>query len=161
MMIAMALAGEPDVLIADEPTTALDVTVQAQILKLIKRIQKQRNMGVLFITHDMGVVAEVSDEVAVMYAGQIVEKGDTETIFNNPRHPYTRGLIGSIPSLNSKPKTRLNSISGNVPAPATYPSTCRFAQRCEYAKDFCSKDVPKLNTLSNNHKVRCLRAGEI
>lgn len=161
MMIAMALAGQPDILIADEPTTALDVTVQAQILKLIKKIQQKRGMGVLFITHDMGVVAEVSDEIAVMYAGQIVEKGDTETIFKNPSHPYTIGLINSIPSLTSRPKSRLSSITGSVPAPVTYTKTCRFAPRCRYAGKKCFSEIPELDQYKTDHYVRCLKTGEI
>lgn len=161
MMIAMALAGEPDILIADEPTTALDVTVQAQILKLIKSIQKKRNMGVIFITHDMGVVSQVSDEVAVMYAGQIVEKALTKDIFNKPMHPYTIGLINSIPGLNSKPKTKLTSIRGSVPSPKDYGNACRFAPRCQYAIDKCYKMKPEIVDITESHTVMCLRVGEI
>lgn len=161
MMIAMALAGEPDLLIADEPTTALDVTVQAQILKLIKTLQEKNNMGVLFITHDMGVVAEVSDNVVVMYAGQIVETGSVEEIFLRPRHPYTRGLIDSMPHLESEPKTHLPSIKGSVPAPGDYPKTCRFAQRCNYATDLCRSGIPNLEKVEDGHYVRCFRTGEI
>ncbi|OQY37727.1 MAG: peptide ABC transporter ATP-binding protein [Spirochaetaceae bacterium 4572_7] len=161
MMIAMALAGEPDILIADEPTTALDVTVQAQILKLIKTLQEKNNMGVLFITHDMGVVAEVSDDVVVMYAGQIVESGDVETIFLKPKHPYTKGLISSMPHLETEPKTHLPSIKGNVPTPSAYPETCRFANRCDYVTDKCRENTPTLDQVKDGHYVRCFRVGEI
>lgn len=161
MMIAMALAGEPDILIADEPTTALDVTVQAQILKLIKTLQQKNDMGVLFITHDMGVVAEVSDDVVVMYAGQVVETGDVETIFLRPKHPYTKGLINSMPHLETEPKTHLPSIKGNVPTPSAYPATCRFANRCDYVNKHCKNSTPTLDKLDTNHFVRCFRVGEI
>lgn len=161
VMIAMALAGHPKLLIADEPTTALDVTVQAQILALIKELQRKNNMGVIYITHDMGVVAEVSDHVAVMYAGQIVETGPVETIFKNPRHPYTRGLIASMPKLDSKPKTRLPYIEGSVPAPRAYPATCRFAERCSYATDYCRANNPVLEEFETDHVIRCFRAREI
>lgn len=161
VMIAMALAGHPKLLIADEPTTALDVTVQAQILALIKALQEKNNMGVIYITHDMGVVAEVSDFVAVMYAGQIVETASVDTIFKNPRHPYTRGLIASMPKLNSTPKTRLPYIEGSVPAPKAYPSTCRFADRCNYATDYCRSNTPLLEEFETDHVIRCFRAREI
>lgn len=161
VMIAMALAGHPKLLIADEPTTALDVTVQAQIIALIKNLQEKNNMGVMYITHDMGVVAEVSDKVAVMYAGQIVETADVVTIFKNPRHPYTRGLIASMPKLNSQPKTRLPYIKGSVPTPRAYPSTCRFADRCSYATDYCRSNTPMLEEFEPDHIIRCFRAKEL
>lgn len=161
VMIAMALAGEPKLLIADEPTTALDVTVQAQIIALIKDLQKKNNMSVIYITHDMGVVAEVSDRVAVMYAGQVVESADVVTIFKNPRHPYTRGLIASMPKLDSKPKTRLPYIKGSVPTPRAYPATCRFAERCAYANDYCRNNTPILEYIEDNHRIRCFRAREL
>lgn len=161
VMIAMALAGQPKLLIADEPTTALDVTVQAQIIALIKNLQEKNNMGVMYITHDMGVVAEVSDRVAVMYAGQIVESADVVTIFKNPRHPYTRGLIASMPKLNSKPKTRLPYIKGSVPTPRAYPATCRFAERCAYATDYCRTHSPILEDIEPDHRIRCFRANEL
>lgn len=161
VMIAMALAGNPKLLIADEPTTALDVTVQAQILALIKNLQVKNNMGVLYITHDMGVVAEVSDTVAVMYAGQIVETADVVTIFKNPRHPYTRGLIASMPKMNSEPKTHLPYIGGAVPSPREYPSTCRFADRCSYATDYCRSNTPQLEEIELDHIIRCFRAKEL
>jgi len=161
VMIAMALAGQPKLLIADEPTTALDVTVQAQIIALIKDLQKKNNMSVMYITHDMGVVAEVSDRVAVMYAGQVVESADVVTIFKNPRHPYTRGLIASMPKLDSKPKTRLPYIEGSVPTPRAYPATCRFADRCSYATDYCRSNSPVLEDIEPNHRIRCFRAREL
>ncbi len=161
VMIAMALAGHPKLLIADEPTTALDVTVQAQILSLIKDLQAKNNMGVLYITHDMGVVAEVSDIVAVMYAGQIVETADVNTIFKNPRHPYTRGLIASMPKMNSKPKSRLPYIEGAVPSPRAYPATCRFAERCSLATDYCRSNTPILEEMEPGHLIRCFRSKEI
>lgn len=161
VMIAMALAGHPKLLIADEPTTALDVTVQAQILSLIKDLQNKNNMGVLYITHDMGVVAEVSDIVAVMYAGQIVETADVNTIFKNPRHPYTRGLIASMPKMNSEPKTRLPYIEGAVPSPRAYPATCRFAERCSLATDYCRSNTPVLEEMEPGHLIRCFRSKEI
>jgi len=161
VMIAMALAGKPKLLIADEPTTALDVTVQAQILSLIKALQKLTNMGVLYITHDMGVVAEVSDDVVVMYAGQIVEKGPVNIIFKKQMHPYTIGLIASMPLLSSVPKTVLPSIAGSVPAPMDYPVTCRFAERCRYADEFCRTHTPTLDKISDGHYVRCFKAGAL
>lgn len=160
MMIAMALAGEPKLLIADEPTTALDVTVQAQILRLIQALQKKNDMGVLFITHDMGVVAEVSDCVAVMYAGQVVEYGEVREIFYKPKHPYTKGLIESMPTLISTPKSRLPSISGSVPSPKDFPNYCRFYNRCPKAESRCRELIPELRTLSNGHRVRCILAGD-
>lgn len=167
VMIAMALAGRPHLLIADEPTTALDVTVQAQILSLIRDLQKKTGMGVLYITHDMGVVAEMSDDVVVMYAGQVVEKGSVETIFARPLHPYTRGLISSMPQLDSVPKSHLPTIAGQVPSPRDYPATCRFANRCDYADDYCVGHLPSLEDFSGmggdspEHKVRCFKAGKI
>ncbi|MEL3912614.1 ABC transporter ATP-binding protein [Treponema pedis] len=161
VMIAMALAGHPKLLIADEPTTALDVTVQAQILALIKALQVKNNMGVLYITHDMGVVAEVSDTVAVMYAGQIVETADAVTIFKNPRHPYTQGLIASMPKMDSEPKTHLPYIEGTVPSPRAYPATCRFADRCSYAVDYCRSNTPVLEEVEPGHVIRCFRAKEL
>ena len=161
MMIAMALAARPRILIADEPTTALDVTVQAQILHLIKDLQKRNGMGVIFITHDMGVVAEVADDVAVMYAGQIVETGSAETIFHSPQHPYTQGLISSMPHLKTKPKTPLPTIRGNVPAPSAYPETCRFANRCDFVRDHCRTHAPVLEDFAEGHQVQCFRKGDI
>jgi peptide/nickel transport system ATP-binding protein len=161
VMIAMALAGEPELLIADEPTTALDVTVQAQILELIRGLQRKNGMAVLYITHDMGVVAQIADEVAVMYAGQIVERASAADVFASPLHPYTRGLIGSMPSLESKPKSRLPSIQGQVPSPANYPATCRFAERCAHADSGCRAAAPELKEYSPGRLVRCFKAGTI
>ncbi len=161
VMIAMALAGHPKLLIADEPTTALDVTVQAQILHLIRELQRKNGMGVLYITHDMGVVAEMSDEVVVMYAGQVVETASVGTIFASPVHPYTRGLIGSMPQLDSRPKSVLPSIGGQVPSPRDYPATCRFANRCDHADEHCVGNAPSLEAYAEGHLVRCFKAGKI
>jgi oligopeptide/dipeptide ABC transporter ATP-binding protein len=131
VMIAMALSCNPEILIADEPTTALDVTVQAQILELIKKLQNELGMAVIMITHDLGVIAEVSDRVAVMYAGKIAEYSKSDEIFYNPKHPYTLGLLSSIPNLN-KGKARLATIEGAVPAATNYPAGCHFCTRCKY-----------------------------
>jgi len=167
VMIAMALAGRPKLLIADEPTTALDVTVQAQILHLIRELQRKNGMGVLYITHDMGVVAEISDEVAVMYAGQIVERASVGAIFARPVHPYTKGLIASMPQLDSEPKSVLPSIAGQVPSPHDYPATCRFANRCEFADEHCVGHAPSLESYDasggapGEHLVRCFKAGRV
>jgi peptide/nickel transport system ATP-binding protein len=161
VMIAMALAGEPKLLIADEPTTALDVTVQAQILKLIRGLQDRTGMGLLYITHDMGVVAQISHDVAVMYSGQIIESGPVGAIFSSPAHPYTRGLIASMPSLDSVPKARLPSIRGQVPSPANYSAACRFAARCAHADGYCAANAPSLDEISAGHSARCFKAGKI
>lgn len=139
VMIAMALSAEPDLLIADEPTTALDVTVQAQILALIKRLQAERGMAVIFITHDLGVVAQICQRVAVMYAGRIVEQGPVRELFTQPKHPYTQGLFASIPHLNRTPLTPLPTIEGLVPSPFEMPPGCRFAPRCPQAKPHCDQ----------------------
>ena len=142
VMIAMALAAEPDLLIADEPTTALDVTVQAQILMLIKRLQQQRGMAVIFITHDLGVVAQLCQRVAVMYAGRIVEQGSVKALFSDPKQPYTRGLFDSIPHLDRQPLTPLPTIEGLVPSPFDMPAGCRFAPRCPKAQSHCQTRPP-------------------
>jgi peptide/nickel transport system ATP-binding protein len=160
VMIAMALAGKPRLLIADEPTTALDVTVQAQILALIREVQKSSGMAVLYITHDMGVVAEISDEVTVMYAGQIVESGPVAAIFGAPLHPYTRGLIRSMPRLSSVPKAQLPTIPGTVPGPHAYAATCRFAARCPLADAYCRANSPRLEVKGEGHAARCFKAGQ-
>ena len=154
-MIAMALSCNPDLLIADEPTTALDVTIQAQVLELMKNLQKKYGMAILFITHNLGVIAEVCDDVAVMYLGKIVEKAPIRELFKNPKHPYTKGLIKSIPKMGEKNK-RLYSIKGNVPLPLDLPPMCPFYERCEYRIDgLCNKnEVPEIQ-LSENHTVRC------
>ncbi|WP_391119584.1 ABC transporter ATP-binding protein [Psychrobacillus sp. L3] len=154
IMIAMALACTPEVLIADEPTTALDVTIQAQILEIMKDLQKKIGMGIIFITHDLGVVAEMCDQVGVMYAGQIVEHQDTKDLFKNPLHPYTQGLIGSLPKLYED-QEELQIIEGTVPSPYEYPEGCRFAERCPFAKDICIQKQPNLIQYDENSKVRC------
>ena len=152
-MIAMALACKPDLLIADEPTTALDVTIQAQILELIKELQEEIGMSVVMITHDLGVVAETCDYVAVMYAGKVVEFADINTLFENPKHPYTVGLLNSLPR-HDKTQDELIPIKGNVPAPDEMPSGCRFAPRCPFASDICNT-LPELEDLGNGNEVRC------
>lgn len=156
-VIAMALACDPKVLIADEPTTALDVTIQAQILNLLKELQESRDLAVMFITHDMGVIAEISDRVNVMYAGEVVESADVETLFEKPRHPYTRGLLNSIPARQSG--DRLSTIEGSVPTPNEPAQYCRFAPRCPRAFDECEKVAPvpvDVNEESTDHKAACL-----
>src|SRR5699024_10148005 len=153
VMIAMALACKPDLLIADEPTTALDVTIQAQILELIKDLQEEIGMSVVMITHDLGVVAETCDYVAVMYAGKVVEYADFYTLFENPKHPYTLGLLNSLPR-HDKKQDELIPIKGNVPAPDEMPTGCRFAPRCPFASDIC-KTLPELEDLGNGNEVRC------
>ncbi|WP_421260666.1 ABC transporter ATP-binding protein [Aeromonas jandaei] len=155
VMIAMALACEPDLLICDEPTTALDVTIQAQILDLMKGLQAETGMAILFITHDLGVVAELCDEVVVMYAGRAVEQADVYTLFANPRHPYTHGLLGAIPRLDGQPKLLLNTIRGQVPALHEMPAGCRFANRCPHASERCSREVPAVEQLAPHHGVAC------
>ena len=154
-MIAMALSCNPDLLIADEPTTALDVTIQAQILELIKKLKDEIGMSVLMITHDLGVIAEVSDDVVVVYAGKAVEYADVKTIFKNPQHPYTMALQNSIPRLTDKPGKKLEVIQGGIPDPLALPSGCRFHPRCKFAIDLCKKKEPKLEKIENNHIVRC------
>lgn len=153
VMIAMALACKPELLIADEPTTALDVTIQAQILELIKELQEEIGMSVVMITHDLGVVAETCDYVAVMYCGKVVEFADVETLFENPRHPYTVGLLNSLPR-HDQDQDELVPIKGNVPAPDEMPEGCRFAPRCPFASDICSK-LPELETQEDGNEVRC------
>ncbi|MGD9016030.1 MAG: ABC transporter ATP-binding protein [Desulfobacterales bacterium] len=156
-MIAMALACEPDLLIADEPTTALDVTIQAQILDLIRRIKEEFGMSVMMITHDLGVVAEVADDVVVAYAGKAVEYADVVTIFKHPKHPYTQALYDSIPRLTDTRKRRLEVIHGTVPNPLNFPTGCRFHPRCKYAQDFCRTEEPRLEDLGGGHRVRCFK----
>ena len=160
VMIAMALACRPAILIADEPTTALDVTIQAQILELLKRLQQELGMAVLLITHDLGVVAETADRVAVMYAGQVVEYCDVLSAFRRTRHPYTAGLLASLPKLGGQDEV-LRVIPGNVPNPARFPSGCRFHPRCPIAEARCRSEVPVLRELTPGHQVRCHRAEEI
>jgi len=155
VMIAMALACKPKVLIADEPTTALDVTIQAQILDLILQLNKEYNMSVMFITHDLGVVAEICTRVIVMYLGQIVEETDVETLFSKPLHPYTKGLMKSMPTLEGDRSEKLHVIEGAVPSLNNIPKGCRFAERCPYADDLCREEPPELVIHTENHKVRC------
>jgi oligopeptide/dipeptide ABC transporter ATP-binding protein len=154
-MIAMALSCRPKLLIADEPTTALDVTIQAQILRLINALKQQIGMAVMIITHDLGVIAQVADDVVVAYAGKGVEYADAETIFEKPAHPYTRALYHSIPLLTEKRKRKLEVIEGMVPNPLNFPSGCRFHPRCIYARELCAKEEPRLETISPDHKARC------
>ena len=154
VMIAMALACRPKVLIADEPTTALDVTIQAQILELIKELKRTQNMAVIMITHDLGVIAEVAQSVAVMYAGKIVERAPVEELFEAPRHPYTRGLLGSIPSPD-KLGRRLDVIRGVVPHPLNLPPGCTFAPRCPDRMDICETAFPALGSIGPSHDTAC------
>lgn len=155
VMIAMALMCEPDILIADEPTTALDVTIQAQVLELMRELQRKKGMALLLITHDMGVVAEMADDVIVMYAAQDVERGDVRTIFKEMSHPYTRGLFESRPSV-FQPQSVLKVIKGSVPPPARFPSGCRFHPRCPYMMEKCKTTLVPNFTLSENHVAKCL-----
>ncbi len=157
VMIAMALACRPDLLIADEPTTALDVTVQAEILGLLGELQRETGMAIVLITHDLGVVAEVADRVAVMYAGRIVEEAPTISLFDDPQHPYTLGLLGSIPRLDQAHE-RLLAIEGSVPPPFALPPGCRFHPRCVFVAPECAMRDPPLATLGPGHRVACLRA---
>jgi peptide/nickel transport system ATP-binding protein/oligopeptide transport system ATP-binding protein len=154
VMIAMALACNPEVLIADEPTTALDVTIQAQILELMKELQKKLNMGIIFITHDLGVVAELCDKVAVMYAGQVVEYSSTERLFSNPKHPYTNGLMASLPKLHED-QEELDTMPGSVPSPYNMPKGCRFSPRCALATARCHEEEPQLHSLKDGSQIRC------
>jgi oligopeptide/dipeptide ABC transporter ATP-binding protein len=154
VMIAMALACTPKLLIADEPTTALDVTIQAQILELIGELQGRLGMAVLLITHDLGVVAERADEVAVMYAGKIVERAKPEVIFSHPKHPYTIGLLDSLPG-RSNGKKRLAAIPGMVPSPLDWPTGCRFRDRCAHADAHCAAQPPPLIEIERHHRVAC------
>ena len=156
VMIAMALSGDPELLIADEPTTALDVTIQAQILELLKSLQRQLNMSIIIITHDLGVIAEMADEVAVMYAGDIVEMARTRELFDDPKHPYTIGLMNSIPDINEE-VTRLRTLEGLVPSLYDMPSGCRFAPRCPFACPECEASRVTLTTLEGGRQVRCRR----
>ena len=156
VMIAIALACQPKILIADEPTTALDVTIQAQILQLMKELQKTQNASILFITHDLGVVSEMADEVAVMYLGRIVEKAKRDEIFFNEKysHPYTEGLLASMPSQKTRGK-ELKTIRGNVPVPNRLPSGCKFSSRCEYCTEKCTEKEPPLYDMPTGQKIRC------
>ncbi|MDO5016693.1 MAG: ABC transporter ATP-binding protein [Eubacteriales bacterium] len=159
VMIAMALACKPKLLIADEPTTALDVTIQAQILKLMNDLKRETNTSILFITHDLGVINQMADDVAVMYCGQIVESAASKVIFSpngsEYQHPYTEGLLRSIPSLSTDRSERLDAIPGSVPHPLAIPDGCRFAARCKYATDKCRSQMPELKEVEPDHWIRC------
>ncbi|MBM3571322.1 MAG: ABC transporter ATP-binding protein [Alphaproteobacteria bacterium] len=156
VMIAMALSCNPQLLLADEPTTALDVTIQAQILDLLRSLQDEFKMAVVLITHDLGVVAEFADRVAVMYAGRIVETAGVDDVFSRPQHPYTEGLLASIPDLDVE-HTRLSAISGTVPTPYELPPGCRFAPRCHHARPACATVDPPLMARTANHRAACIR----
>ncbi len=155
IMIAMALACDPDLLIADEPTTALDVTVQAQILALMKDLQERTGASIILITHDLGVIAEIADRVAVMYAGQVVEESPVEQLYKEPLHPYTRGLLRSIPDMTKPAQQKLDVITGTVPSPTRFPSGCRFHPRCEYCFDPCDREECGMYTQADRREVRC------
>ena len=157
IMIAMALAGNPDLLVADEPTTALDATIQAQILELLSTIRREMSMAMVLISHDLGVVAENCDRVAVMYAGRIIEQAPANQLFADPVHPYAQGLIGALPPLDG-PRRRLTAIPGTVPDPAHMPSGCAFAPRCALAAEPCGLAVPSLAPIANDRVVACIRA---
>lgn len=154
IMIAVALACQPQLLIADEPTTALDVTIQAQILDLMKEIKKESDMSIIMITHDLGVVKEMCEEVIVMYTGQVVEKSSTSQIFDDPLHPYTRGLLEAIPKISNEIK-RLEAIEGSVPDPLNMPQGCSFHPRCKFATEQCRKESPELYSTDDGREVRC------
>jgi peptide/nickel transport system ATP-binding protein len=155
-MIAMALSSNPKILIADEPTTALDVTTQAQILELLRDLQVKLAMAVILITHNMGVIAEMSNEVAVTYLGRVVEKGEVDDIFHAAKHPYTQTLLRSIPSIVSRPRTKLPTITGSIPHPYNRPSGCSFHPRCpEFISGKCDQHEPSLLTIGDNHQVSC------
>jgi peptide/nickel transport system ATP-binding protein/oligopeptide transport system ATP-binding protein len=157
VMIAMALACDPDLLIADEPTTALDVTVQAQILQLMEDLKEKLDSSILMITHDLGIIAEISDEVVIMYAGQIVERASVENIFESPTHPYTRGLLRSIPKIDEiQMGKRLEPISGTVPDPTRHPSGCRFHPRCPFVRDDCKAGSIANRQVKPGHTARCV-----
>lgn len=161
VMIAMAISGRPQVLIADEPSTALDVTVQAQILELLRSLQREHRMAMLFITHDLGVVAELCDNVLVMYAGRVAEHAHVRELFGSPRHPYTRGLIQSVPLPDTPAKSVLAAIDGVVPALKLMPPGCRFSNRCQYVDNICRTAVPALETCALDHEVACHRWREL
>lgn len=159
-MIAMALCTEPRILIADEPTTALDVTTQAQILDLLQTLQKQNDMSIIFITHDLGVIAEVADVVAVMYLGRVVELGPVGSIFSSPKHPYTKALLSSMPTIDAAPRERLPSITGAIPHPQNRPSGCSFHPRCSsYMSDICGLKEPELVSVGTDQQASCFLYG--
>ena len=158
VMIAMALACDPQILIADEPTTALDVTIQAQILDLLRDLRERTGAAIMLITHDLGVVAEIAHRVIVMYAGKIVEEANVADLFADPQHPYTLGLLGSIPRLTGDEEERLTAIEGVVPNPYALPEGCRFGPRCPLAEDKCRAEQPSLREIAPAHRVSCCRA---
>ncbi|MDN3016300.1 ABC transporter ATP-binding protein [Paenibacillus sp. BSR1-1] len=155
IMIAMALACNPSLLIADEPTTALDVTIQAQILNVMKSLQRETGVSILLITHDLGVVAEMADRVLVMYCGKIVEEGDVYSIFQDPKHPYTKGLLASVPKLRGQSEKRLNAIPGTVPSPLELTGGCNFYSRCSLANDQCRSNAPSLDNIGPQRWAAC------
>jgi oligopeptide transport system ATP-binding protein len=155
VMIAMSLSCNPEILIADEPTTALDVTIQAQIVDLVKRLREELGMAIIWITHDLGVVANIAHRVAVMYGGYIIEEAPVKELFANPSHPYTLGLLGSLPKLNETERTRLYSIEGMPPVLYMKPQSCPFVPRCGFAKERCWNENPLLETINENHRVAC------
>ena len=156
-MIAMAMILKPRLLIADEPTTALDVTIQAQILRLMKRLQRENDMAIMFITHDLGVIANMADDVAVMYLGKIVEYGSLRQVFKNPKHPYTKGLMRSIPKFGESSGGKLATIKGTVPVPLDPPDACPFASRCsEFIAGRCDVRMPPPTTIERGHTVNCV-----
>ncbi|KJR40389.1 oligopeptide/dipeptide ABC transporter ATPase [Candidatus Magnetoovum chiemensis] len=157
VMIAMAIACNPSLLIADEPTTALDVTIQKEILNLLLKIRQEQNMSIILITHDLGIISLYTDRVAVMYAGRIMEKADTSELFKNPRHPYTIGLLNSLPKDKNIP---LRPIKGVVPKPENLPEGCKFSDRCDFTIDECKSIEPELSLLNKEHHIRCIRARE-
>lgn len=153
VMIAMALACQPELLIADEPTTALDVTIQAQVLDLMRKLRDELNTGIIFITHDLGVVSEMCSRVIVLYCGEIMEEADVETLLISPKHPYTQGLLAALPQIGKKAK--LHVIPGTVPPASNFPKGCVFAPRCEHATEKCIENKPTVANLEERHKVRC------
>ncbi|WP_394926443.1 ABC transporter ATP-binding protein [uncultured Robinsoniella sp.] len=160
VIIAMALACKPKLLLADEPTTALDVTIQAQVLEMINELKKELNTSVLLITHDLGIVADMCEKVAVVYAGEVVEYGTTVDVFDNTAHPYTKGLFHSLPKLDSN-EARLKPIKGMMPDPTELPKGCKFSERCPYVTEQCKKEASKITQLKNGHYALCSRIGEV
>jgi len=160
VMIAISLSCNPEILIADEPTTALDVTIQAQILELIQQLQNELNLAVIMITHDLGVISEICNRVIVMYAGQVVEQGTIKEIFKSPKHPYTNGLMKSIPIIGENKNTELYNIKGLVPNATEFPKGCHFHPRCEFVVNKCKEELPNIESITNNseHVVRCWEA---
>jgi oligopeptide/dipeptide ABC transporter ATP-binding protein len=161
VVIAMALACQPALVIADEPTTALDVTIQAQIIELMKSLQEEMGMSIILITHDLGVIAETCDDVLVMYAGRVAEQGTVDDVYHRPSHPYTRGLLSSIPRLEYPRKTRLKTIEGMVPGLMDLPAGCRFNNRCAHVQDRCREETPGLERITGEHAVACHRWREL